>query len=436
MPGRVSRPDHGVVGMRRLFLDIAPLRQSPAFRRLWIGGLVSAVGTQMTSFAVALQVYRITHSSVAVGGVGLAIAVPAVSLGLVGGSVADAFDRRRLVLGAGFGLALVSAVFAVQAFAGSRHVWLLYFLVALQSLLNTVRGPAGGTFMARLLPAKQVPAGAALNMLSFHASVTVGPALAGVLTAAAGLKTCYLIDALSFAAGLYGVARLPPMAPEGGGAAPGLRAVRDGIAFIWRRKVLAGALLSDVNATLLGMPIALFPAINAARFGGSPQTLGLLAPALAVGGILGSTLSGPVGHVARPGRALLIAGAAWGAALAGFGFASSLWLTLLMLALAGAADVTSVVFRSSIIQTATPDRYRGRVNAADYVVGAGFPQLGNFRAGLVGSLTTPATSAASGGIATVIGAALIGLTLPALTHYRARHLAGPDMSGETAAADA
>lgn len=174
--------------MGRLLLDITPLRQVPAFRRLWFGGLLSAVGTQMTTFAVALQVYRITHSSAAVGGVGLAAAIPAVSLGLFGGSVADAFDRRRLVFMTGSGLAVVSAVFAAQAFADLGSMWLLYGLVVMQSLLNTVRGPAGATFLARLLPKEQVPAGAALNMLNFHTSVALGPALAGVVAAASGLR--------------------------------------------------------------------------------------------------------------------------------------------------------------------------------------------------------------------------------------------------------
>lgn len=226
------------------------------------------------------------------------------------------------------------------------------------------------------------------------------------------------------------------MPPEGGRSAPTLRAIGDGLAYIWRRKVLAGAFLADINATVLGMPIALFPAINAARFGGSPQTLGLLTTSVAVGGIVGSTLSGPVGRISRTGRALLVAGATWGAALTGFGFASNLWLTLLLLVLAGAADVTAVVFRASIIQVATPDHYRGRVSAADHVADAGIAQLGNFHAGVVGSLTTPATSAVSGGLSTMIGAALIGLTMPALTHYRVRHTSGPQVGGEAAPSDA
>jgi MFS family permease len=407
------------VAARRLFMDTRPLRESPAFRRLWLGSGLSAIGGQMTSFAVALQVYTLTHSSIAVGAVGLAVAVPTIALGMIGGSVVDAVDRRKLVLISSSALAAVSALFAAQAFAGLAKVWPLYLLVVVQSVLGAVNTPARRTFLARLLPAERVPAGAALNIITLHGSVIVGPALAGVVTAAWDLKACYLVDVLSFAGALYGIARLPAMPPQGTVARPGLRAVLDSLGFIRRSRVLAGALLADVNATVLGMPMALFPAVNAEHFGGAAQTLGLLTAAPSIGGVLGSALSGPVGHVSRQGRAMLVAGAVWGAGIAGFGLAGNLWLAIALLAIAGAADALSVVFRTTMIQVATPDGQRGRVSAAEYVVGAGCPQLGNFRAGAVGSLTTPAISAVSGGIATVVGSALIGLAMPAFAGYRA-----------------
>ncbi|MFC4592107.1 MFS transporter [Sphaerisporangium corydalis] len=404
---------------RRLIMDIGPLKESPPFRRLWAGSVLSAVGAQMTSFAVALQVYTLTRSSIAVGMVGLASAVPSIVFGLAGGSVIDAFDRRRLVLVTSGGLALVSVAFAVQAFAEYDRLWPLYLLVALQSLLGALDGPARRTFLPRLLPAERIPAGAALTMFIFHASATAGPGLGGVVASAWGLKMCYLVDALSFAASLYGIVRLPAMPPEGGATRPGLSAVADGFRFIRGNRIIGGAFLADMSATFFGMPLALFPAINAEHFGGSAQTLGLLTAAPAVGGIIGSSLSGWVGQVSRQGRAMLIAGAIWGAGLTGFGLAGSLWLALSLLALAGAADVISVVFRTTVVQVATPDRYLGRVSAAEYVVGVGCPQLGNFRAGAVGSLTSPAAGIVSGGLATIAGAALIGLTIPALSRYRA-----------------
>ena len=231
---------------------------------------------------------------------------------------------------------------------------------------------------------------------------------------------CYLVDAVSFAGALYGVALLPPMRPEGDGVPSGRgpAAVVEGLRFLGRDRVLLGALLADLSATVLAMPVALFPAINAERFGGSPRTLGLLGAALAAGGLLGSVLSGPVGRVTRPGRAMLVTGALWGAALAGFGVVHTLAASLLLLAAAGAADVLSVIFRSSVLQLATPDAMRGRTTATEFVVGAAMPQLGNFRAGLVAAASSPGLSAFAGGISAVGGTAVIALALPALARYR------------------
>jgi MFS family permease len=413
-----------------LLADLRPLRESRAFRRLWIGTSVSSVGGAMTGFAVVLQTFDLTRSSVAVGAIGIVQFIPALVLGLIGGSLADAVDRRRLVLATSSGVTAVSAVFAVQAFAGLRQLWLLYALAAVQSTLQAIDGPARRTFLPRLVPADRVPAGVALNQLAFHISFLIGPVLAGVVTAAAGLRVCYLLDALSFAAALYGVARLPAMPPQDGQARPGVRAAVEGLRYIRRQPILMAVFLADLDATLLGMPVALFPALNAARFGGAPQTLGLLNAGLAAGGLLGSALSGPAGRVSRKARAMLVTVAVWGAAIAGFGFARTLWLALLLLVLAGAADTTSVIFRGSVVQVATPDRFRGRVTAVDYVVGAGVPRLGNFEAGAVASLTSPAVSAISGGLGTIVGALLIRLAFPAVARHDPR--AKPAPAGEGA----
>jgi MFS family permease len=404
--------------VRRVLLDPRPLRVSAEFRRLAIGSTLSALGTQMTTFAVALQVYTLTGSSAAVGGVGLAAAVASLGAGLLGGPLVDSVDRRRLVLIASSGLAAVSALFAVQAFAGLHSLWLLYGLVFVQYLINAVNAPARRTFAPRLLPRELIPAGAAITMLSMHLSLVSGPPLAGLLAAAGGLKLCYVVDAASFAFSLYAVFRLPPMPPDGRRSGVGLGAVGAGLRYIAGRKVVLGALLSDLSATALAMPIALFPAINADRFGGSPRTLGLLTAAVAVGGITGSTLSGPISHVARPGRAMLGCVLVWGLGLIGFGLAGDLPLTLGFLVVAGVADVLSVVLRTSVIQLAVPDEFRGRTSAAEFVVGAGAPQLGNFRAGVLASLTSPGTSAVIGGASSLVGAGVIAFLLPALPRWR------------------
>jgi MFS family permease len=402
---------------RRLVVDIAPLRESGDYRRLFAGSVLSAIGSQMTTFAVALQVYLLTHSSAAVGGTALVNAIPGIVFGMFGGSIIDSVDRRRLVLLTSSLMALVSAGLAAQAFMGFDHLWLIYSLVAFQSIFVAINAPARRTFMPKLLRPELIPAGVALTMLTAHTALFVGPVIAGLVTAAGGLKLCYVIDAASFFAALYGVARLPPMRPDASAARPGFRAVLSGLAFIRREKVLASVLLADINATVLAMPIALFPAINAARFHGSPKTLGLLTAAIAAGGIIGSGLSGPVNRIARKGRAMLAAGGIWGLALAAFGLVGSLWATLLCLAVAGLADVSSVVLRSTIIQVNTPDEFRGRVNATEFVAGGSMPQIGNFRAGLVASASTPNISAFSGGIAAAVGSLILAFAFPALVRY-------------------
>lgn len=415
--------------LRRLLIDLRPVRESPPFRRLLLGGALSAIGSQLTTFAVALQVFQITNSSAAVGGVGLAAAAPSIVVGMMSGSLIDAVDRRKLVLVTSTCLTAVSAAFAVQAFAGVRNVWLLYVLVAVQYSFVSVNGPARRTFMPRLLGVELIPAGAALSMLVGHLSFIIGPALGGLLAAAGGLKVCYLIDALTFSGALYGVVRLPAMRPEGTVARMGLKAAVDGLRFITGTRSLFGALLSDLSATALAMPIALFPAINAERFGGSPRTLGLLSTAIAVGGVIGTSFSGPVSHVTRQGRAMTVAVVVWGCSLIGFGLAGTFWLTFAFLVTAGTADVLSVVFRTSIVQMATPDRYRGRVSAAEFVVGSAAPQVGNFRAGVLGSLTSPGLSATIGGISCLGGAALITLTLPAVFRFERPAAAPPVPEG-------
>jgi MFS family permease len=400
-------------------MDIRPLRESPAFRRLWVGLFVSMVGGTMTGFAVTLQVFEITGSSAAVGMLGLVSVVPTIALGLLGSSFADAVDRRKLVLCTNVSLAMVSVLFAMQAFMGLRQLWLLYVLRAVQSMIGAVDAPARRTLATSLLPANRQSAAASLSQFAGMTSVTVGPMIAGVVTAASGLRFCYLVDAISYAAALLGVLGLPAMRPRGGaGGKPGPRAVLEGLAYIRRTPVLAGVFAADLIACVLAMPVALFPQINAEHFGGSPRTLGLLTAAIAFGGVLGSALSGPVGHTSRQGRAMLFMVALWGAALCGFGLSGVLWLSLLTLVVAGSADALSVVLRATIVQTTVPDEYRGRILGVDYVVGLGGPQLGQVRSGLVAAASTPTIAAVSGGLSCLVGVGALAAGLPALVGFR------------------
>ena len=413
-----------MASIKRLFVDITPLRQSPPFRRLFAGSTLSAVGGSMTAFAVTLQVYQITHSPFAVGAIGIARMVPMLTIGLLGGSLADAADRRKLVLVTTTCLGVTSAGLTAQAFAGLRLLWLLYGLVAVQSALSAINSPARQTFLPKLLPPGQLAAGLALNRLSFQLMLIAGPAGAGLIAAATGsLRACYLADTVSFAAALYGVAGLPAMPPRDEKGRPGLRAVAAGMRLIRRSQVLAGAFITDLNATVFGLPVALFPAINAERFGGSPSTLGLFTAAIGLGGLVSSVFSGPVGRISRQGRAMLCSAAVWGAAFAGFALAPALWLALSLLAIAGAADTFTVVFRSAIVQLVTPEEFRGRVLAVDYVIGAGGGEIGNLEAGAIGSLASPTIGALSGGLATIAGTVAIALALPVFTAFGRRSAA-------------
>jgi MFS family permease len=405
---------------RRILADLTPLQESAVYRRLWIGQALSDVGSRMTGIAVPIQLYALTHSSLAVGMAGLAVAIPLIGLGLAGGPLVDAFDRRTLVIGTTSLLAVVSLAFALQALLDLRQLWLLYGLLAVQSGLLAIGAPAGRTFIPRLLPQERIHAATALSYLSFHGSLVVGPLVAGVIIAGAGLPTLYFVDVASFAFALYAVWRLPAMPPHGGRLQVGIGAVVEGLRFIRRQSVIASALLVDLNATIFGMPFALFPALAATHFGGGPQTVGLLYAAPALGGILAAACSGPLAQIRRQGRAVLIAVTVWGVAIAGFGATNVLGLAVVLLAIAGGADVVNGVFRTTLLQVNTPDALRGRVNGVGFVVGAGGPRLGDVESGVVASLTSPVFSAVSGGLASAAGAVLLGLLRPAFARYDGR----------------
>jgi MFS family permease len=413
-----------------LFADVSPLRESVEFRWLWAGQGLSSIGSMMTAVAVAIQVYDLTGSSVAVGAVGLASLLPTLLLGLFGGSIADAVDRRRLVLITGSGLTAVSVVFAVQALLDWREVWLLYLLTAVSSAVAAVDTPARRTFIPRILPLERLPAAAALSQLSFQVALIAAPLLAGVLIAALGLEAAYGLDALTFLAGLYSVRRLPPMPPEGGGSAFGLKSVVEGLKYAVNHKLIGMIFLIDLNATALAMPTALFPALAATRFGGGPETVGFLYAAVGVGGLVAAVLSGPLGRLRHQGRAMLSSVAIWGAGIGSVGLTHSLPLALVFLATAGAADIVTTVFRATILQTKTPDDLRGRLNSLDFIVGLGGPNLGNLRAGTVAGLTDPVTSIITGGAACLAGVVALALASPTFRNYDAKAYApAPDRGG-------
>jgi len=421
---RPEVPERGAALLRRrlrgLALDVTPLRVSRPFRDLLIGDAVSVIGTQVTTVAVPLQVYEQTRSAFAVGLVGVAGLVPLILFGLYGGAVADAVDRRKLVLVTTVGQAGLSAVLLGQALAGLHQTWLLYVVVALQAGLFALVSPARQAFVPRLLPAELLPAANALRQVEFNIGVVVGPLLAGVLVGTSGYASAYGLDAVSFAASLWAVSSLPAMAPEGGGRKAGLASVVEGLRFLGTRPVLLLTFVIDLIAMIFAMPRALFPALAEQVYGGGAQTAGALYSALAAGALLGALGGGWFGRIQRQGLAVLAAVVAWGLAITLFGLSDQLWVGLLMLAVAGASDMISAVFRSSILQAAAPDEMRGRLGGVFIVVVAGGPRLGDARAGGAVGLVGLQGAVVAGGLACVGLTLAVGALIPRFRSYDAR----------------
>ncbi|MGW0969572.1 MFS transporter [Streptomyces sp. NPDC002516] len=402
------------MSLARTLIDVGPLRTSPVFRRLLIGRAVSVLGSFMTMVTVMYQVWDMTHSTVWTGAVGLAQALPMMVFGLFAGSWADRSDRRRIYLWAQIGQAAVSLLLAVQGFTGHVPVVGVLGLVAAQSCCGAVSGPAAGVFMPRLLPKDQVAAGLALQQVFFQTMMLTGPALGGLLLGWVGVGPCYLIDALSFGLAFYGAFGLPALPPAGEPSRAGVHGVLDGLRFLAGHRTVRGALITDLAATVLSMPVSLFPLVNAERFGGSPRTLGLFLSVLAVGGISASALSGAITRLGRPGPVMLCGAGVWGAALAAFGLVRDPWMCLGLLALAGAGDAISVISRTTIVQTHTPDALLGRVTAAEQIVSQAGPNLGNLRGGVVAGWTSGATALLSGGLACLLAVLCVGAKTPEL----------------------
>jgi MFS family permease len=413
------------MGLRRTLIDVTPLRSSPPFRRLWIGQTLSGLGSQMTLVAVMFQVWQMTRSTTWTGAVGLAQAIPLVALGLFAGSLVDRVDRRRFYLLTTGGQAACALLLALQGLLGHVPAAGVLGLVALQACCVAGGGPASRTFVPQLLPGHQLAAGLALRRIAFQSAMLLGPALGGLVMGAWGVGACYLIDASTFLAALYGAFGLPRMPPGDAPARPGLRGTLDGLAFLSRTPVIRGALLTDLAATVLSMPISLFPLINAERFGGDPRTLGLFLTAMAVGGVAASLFSGTFTRLPRPGLVMLGGSATWGAALTLFGMSPGPWTGLACLVVAGAADTVSVVSRRTVVQTHTPHVLLGRVGAAEQIVGQAGPDIGNLRGGLVADVSSGATALLSGGLLCLGAVAVVGATTADLRRFSARSPAQP-----------
>jgi len=410
-------------GLRRhIFLDLTPLRRSRDYRAMISGLGVSQLGTQLTTVAVPFQVYAITHSSLFVGLVSLTQLFPLIIGSLLGGSLVDAMDRRKLLIIVEAIAAMSSAGLALNADLGPA-LWPLFVFPALTASLSGIDSSARNAMLPGLVGMDMLAASNAIFQSLFQMGTIVGPAVAGLLLAGAGVHLIYWIDAASYLVALSAVFTMSPQPPalapgQASTVRPGWRSTLEGLRFIRRSQPAQGAYVIDVNAMVFGMPRALFPALAATVFGGGATTVGFLYAAPGVGALIGALTSGWVGRVRRQGLAVICAVLVWGASIALFGVAHWLPLALVLLAVAGWADVLSAVFRNTIIQFAGPDGMRGRLMGVQMAVVAGGPRLGDLEAGAVATAFGDTVSVVSGGLACIAGALVVAWALPGFTRLR------------------
>jgi len=397
-------------------MDVRPLR-IPAFRRQVLGQGTAFIGSMLTAVAVPVQVYSLSHSSLQVGLVGLVGLVPLVIFGLYGGAVADVIDRRTLYFIASLGTCMVTLALLLQTVLDIASVPLILALVAVQSAFFAASSAARGAIIPRIVEAELIPAANTLSFTVSNAGQVIGPLIAGVLvTRRHGFAYAYAVDAVLFTLALYAAMRLPKIPPDGHTERAGLRSVVDGLRFIATRPVLVMSFAVDIVAMVFAMPRALFPEVAAERWHGQ---VGPLYAAIAIGAVLAGLSSGWIGRIRKQGRALTVAIIGWGLAVAAAGLAHQLWLAVLMLAVAGAADLVSAVYRQTILQNYAPDEMRGRMQGVFIVVVAGGPRLGDLRAGVTSAFTSTTVSWVGGGLVCAIVVLIAGVLVRPFWRYDA-----------------
>jgi MFS family permease len=413
-----SRPRSRI---RRIAVDVTPLRASRDFRRLWLGLLASTLGSQFTIVATYVQVFRLTESTAAVGLLGLVGFVGLVAGTLGGSTFLDAFDRRKILIASQLGYLASSGLLFAGALHGDPPLALIYVAVAGVAATSAIDSPTRSAMTPRLLDRGLLPSAAALNQIVWNGAGLIGPALAGVVVGTLGFSWAYGIDLISIGLLLLASISIRPMPPaDGERTAVGWRAVREGFAFLRGRQVLQSTFVIDIIAMVFGMPRALFPVLILTQFDRSDTVVGLLFAAPAVGAFIGAATTGWVGRVRHQGLAVIWAVVVWGAGIAAFGLVGAhLWLAVFFLAVAGAADVISAIFRNTILQVTVPENLRGRLFGIHILVVTGGPRLGDLEAGLVAAAFSPMASVVSGGLLCIAGAGLVAWRVPAFRRYHA-----------------
>ena len=408
---------------RHLAMDLSPLRRSRDLRWVVGGQLLSTLGAQLTTVAVPFQVYALTRSSLDVGLVSLAQVIPLMAGGLLGGALADAVDRRRLLLIAQALTALCSVGLALNADTGTV-LWPLFAAPAAAAGFTATTESGLSAMLPNLVSRSEVAAANAMFQALYQLGTVAGPAVAGLLLAGAGVRFVYWIDVATIAASAVATFLISPQ-PSAGPV--GLPSISEGLRYLRGRQVIQGAYLIDINAMVFGMPRAVFPALASTAFGGGARTLGFLYAAPGAGALLGAVTTGWVSKVRRQGLAVILAVLVWGAAIACFGFTHWLPAALVLLAVAGCADVISAVFRGTIIQLSVPDALRGRLMGLQMAVVTSGPRVGDAETGGVAAAFGPATAVVSGGLACIAGALVLARLLPEFTRQRtpAEHVKVP-----------
>jgi MFS family permease len=405
--------------MRRVRIDVTPLRQHRDYRILWLGQLISEAGRQITLAAVFFQVFELTGSSAAVGLIGIFQLVPLLVSSIAGQTILDALDRRRILIFTQLGYVVASSMLLFSALQPKPPLALIYAAVALAGALGGLDGPTRSAITPNLVPRHQLPTALSLNQLMWNTTMSVGPIIGGFLIANYGIAWAYAIDVVTYIASITAAAMIRPMPPiDRTESSVGFKAIAEGFSYLRGRRLLQSTFAIDLIAMIFGMPRALFPVLAQTQFKAGPQVFGFLIAAPSVGAILASLTSGWVSAVHRQGQALIVAVLVWGVGITAFGLSGRLLpLALLFLVIAGAADVISAVFRSTILQLSVPDHLRGRLSAIHILVVVGGPRLGDFEAGLVGAWLTPSISVISGGVLTIAGVLLLAAGVPELRSY-------------------
>jgi MFS family permease len=397
----------------RLVIDPAPLRHDRDYRLLWIGQAISNTGRFITQVVLPYQVYVLTGDVLAVGALSIVQLIPILLFTLGGGAVADAMDRRRLLLVPQVGMMLSALALALLALVPDPPILALFAIAFAAAGIGAVDQPARASSVPRLVPPERLPAAISLNQVMFNASAVVGPAIGGIVLATAGIAAAYMLDVITFIAAIVALLLMKPIPPAAGTARASVAAIKEGLRFARSRRELLATFVVDINAMVFGSPKALYPALALDVFMVGPAGVGFMAAAGAFGAMVAALFSGWTGSVRRPGRAVLVAVAVWGLGIIGFGLATfSFPLALLFLAIANGADVVSAVLRGAMIQVLTPDALRGRVSSIHGLVVTGGPRLGDLESAVVASVIGPSAAVVVGGALTLAGLGVIRLRLP------------------------